>query len=156
MPLYLGVKLVQATPMTAKEFEEKYNRTTSYTAGSSGYLVVYPDGYESWSPRSVFEEAYRLTTGLNFGLAVEAAKTGKKIARAGWNGKGMFVAYSPGTKALPAEGFWSPANREYAESVGGTVEVLPCLTMKTATGEILMGWLASQSDMLADDWQIIE
>lgn len=93
---------------------------------------------------------------MNFGQAIEAVKAGKRAQRAGWNGKDMWIAYSPGSEALPAEQFWSPANRAYAESLGGTAPVLPCLTFKTATGEILMGWLASQTDMLADDWAIVE
>lgn len=69
-------------------------------------------------------------------------------------GKGMWVALSPGSKALPAERFWAPQNRRHAEENGPT-DVLPCFTMKTATGEILMGWLASQTDMLAEDWAVV-
>ena len=66
----------------------------------------------------------------------------------------MWLALSPGSKALPAEKFWAGPNRDYATSIGGTADVLPCITIKTATGEILMGWLASQTDMLAEDWEI--
>jgi len=91
----------------------------------------------------------------SFGQAIDAAKQGQKVARSGWNGKKMFVAYSPGNDALPASGFWSPANKQFADENGGTAKVLPCLTMKTATDEILMGWLASQTDMLAEDWCIV-
>ena len=93
---------------------------------------------------------------MDFGQAIEALKAGKKVCRSGWNGKGMWLAYSPGSKALPADRFWAGPNREYAKASGGTADVLPCITMKTATGEILMGWLASQTDMLAEDWQIVE
>lgn len=92
---------------------------------------------------------------MNFGQAIEALKLGSKVARAGWNGKGMWLAYSPGSIALPAERFWAPPNRAHAEANGGTANVLPCITMKTAAGEILMGWLASQTDMLANDWDIV-
>jgi hypothetical protein len=38
---------------------------------------------------------------------------------------------------------------------GGTADVLPCITMKTATGEVLMGCLASQTDVLSDDWGVV-
>lgn len=93
--------------------------------------------------------------GLTFGAALEAAKGGARVARAGWNGKGMWVTYSPGHTALPAASFWAPANKAYAHERGGTVEVLPCMTMKTADNKILMGWLASQTDMLASDWEIV-
>jgi hypothetical protein len=92
----------------------------------------------------------------SFGQAIAAVKDGHKVARDGWNGKGMWIAYSPGSQALPASGFWSPANKAFAEQNGGTAEVLPCITFKTADNKILMGWLASQTDMLADDWTIIE
>jgi hypothetical protein len=92
---------------------------------------------------------------MDFGDAIRALKWGKKVQRAGWNGKGMWLALSPGKTSLPAESFWAQPNREYAEARGGGADVLPCITMKTATGEILMGWLASQTDMLAEDWSVV-
>lgn len=92
---------------------------------------------------------------MDFGQAIAAIKSGERVSRSGWNGKDMWLAYSPGSAALPAEKFWAPPNRTYAEQLGGTAPVLPCITMKTATGEILMGWLASQTDMLADDWGVV-
>jgi hypothetical protein len=96
------------------------------------------------------------TKKLSFGAALKELQDGKKVAREGWNGKGMWLAYSPGAKALAAEKFWAGPNREYAADNGGTADVLPCITMKTATGEILMGWLASQTDMLAIDWEVVD
>ncbi|PTB28884.1 hypothetical protein C9I56_11255 [Paraburkholderia caribensis] len=93
----------------------------------------------------------------DFGFALFALKQGKRVARAGWNGKGMWLALScNGAREVPAANFWAPPNREYAEANGGKATVLPSITMKTATGEILMGWLASQTDMLAEDWTVIE
>ncbi len=92
--------------------------------------------------------------GYPFGMALEAAKRGCRIHREGWNGKGMWVACSPGSQGLEADKFWSVAGREFAKASGGKAPVLPCLIMKTADGQILMGWLASQSDMLAEDWTI--
>ena len=94
---------------------------------------------------------------VDFGHAIRALKAGKRVARGGWNSKGMWLAYSPGVKALPAHKFWAGPNREYAQSqADGCADVLPCITMRTATGEILMGWLASQSDMLAEDWVVLD
>lgn len=93
---------------------------------------------------------------MDFGDAIRAMKAGKRVARSGWNGKGMWLSLSPGVAALPSEEFWSGQNSAYAEAQGGTATVLPCITMKTATGEILMGWLASQTDMLATDWEVLE
>ena len=94
---------------------------------------------------------------LNFGQALESLKAGKKVARAGWNGKGMWIALSCGrSRPVKAENFWSPHNAAFARENGGEATVLPSITMKTATGEILMGWLASQTDMLAEDWMVVE
>jgi hypothetical protein len=93
---------------------------------------------------------------MDIGEAIKAAKAGARIARAGWNGKGMWVSYSPGSDWLPADKFWSEANRKYVESLPGQgCTVKPCLTMRCADGEILMGWLASQTDLLATDWEIV-
>jgi hypothetical protein len=94
---------------------------------------------------------------MDFGDAIKALKAGQRVARAGWNGKGMWLALScNGSREVPAAAFWAPPNREYAETQpNGTAVVLPSITMKTATGEILMGWLASQTDMLAEDWELV-
>lgn len=133
-----------------------------------GYLVEYLDGgqancegytgYVSWSPKPVFEKAYRPVTGMSFGLAIEALKMGAKVARAGWNGKSMWLSLSAlmGSRHVAFENFWSDNNAQFAYNNGGSAEVLPCITMKTADNKILMGWLASQTDMLSDDWVIVE
>lgn len=113
-----------------------------------GYKVRYEDGYESWSPKAVFEAAYRQTNGMNLGLALEAAKMGERIARAGWNGKGMYVFLADEVS------FHTDADISEFEDTG--VPVLGCLCMRTADRSICPGWLASQADMLADDWMILE
>jgi len=86
---------------------------------------------------------------LNFGQALEALKRGEKVARVGWNGKGMWLVLQ---KGYP-DGI--PINRNTAEATGlpeGTVcKFLPYIMMKTATGEFVP-WLASQTDVLAEDW----
>lgn len=93
---------------------------------------------------------------MSFGGAIEALKAGKRVARIGWNGKNMWLALSCGeTCEVPAASFWSPCGGMHVIFNGGTAKVLPCITMKTATNEILMGWLASQSDMLSEDWVIV-
>jgi len=92
---------------------------------------------------------------MDFGGALNALKIGRRVCRTGWNGKGMWLALSPGTTSLPADKFWAGPNREYAEANGGFATVLPSISLKTATGEIQMGWLASQSDMLSTDWEVL-
>lgn len=142
MKRYIGTKIIHAEP------QEK--------DGLRGYKVRYPDGYTSWSPADVFEAAYYPTEGMTFGLAIEAMKAGNRVARAGWNGKGMWIALTwAEPRIVLAEDFWSPHARDHADENGGEAQVLPAILMKTADGSILMGWLASQTDMLADDWMIV-
>jgi hypothetical protein len=94
---------------------------------------------------------------VSFGDALQALKQGARVARMGWNGKGMWLALScDGTREVPATSLWAPANRAYAEQQpNGTAMVQPCITMKTSSGEIQMGWAATQSDMLAEDWWVL-
>jgi hypothetical protein len=92
--------------------------------------------------------------GLDFGKAIEALKQHKKVARKGWNGKGMYLWLLPST-IVKKEWVKDPM----LLSVFGEREELSCLgsiRMLTATGEVLTGWLASQSDMLAEDWVILD
>lgn len=117
-----------------------------------GYKVVYEDGYESWSPEAVFEYAYRPIDGLTFGLAIEALKQGKKVARKGWNGKGMWLKLAKQNYTGTDKNTFNAIDFEK----DGLWAVLPCICMKTATEEMLPGWLASQSDMLCEDWEIVE
>lgn len=132
-----------------------------------GYLVKYNDGgkpnhadflgYITWSPKGPFEGAYRETTGLNFGMALDALKCGLKVARAGWNGKGMWIILVPGTPDLRPRPD-TPYGRALPDAL--TIEILPHIDMWTVNADgrraMLPGWLASQSDMLASDWMLVE
>ena len=122
------------------------------------YLVIYADGYRSISPSKAFEEGYTLdsNTGLNFGLALEALKKGHRIARTGWNGKGMFLFLLTGG-TVPKTAIHDPKLREVIDSKteGDTFEALPTIRMWTADNKVLTGWLASQTDMLSEDWEIL-
>jgi hypothetical protein len=93
---------------------------------------------------------------FDFGLALQAMKCGSRVRRAGWNGKGVWICLGEGG-VIPADGFWNPHTKAFASTQPrGVAEVLPYIIMKTADDKILMGWLASQSDMLANDWEIVE
>lgn len=89
---------------------------------------------------------------MNFGEALESVKIGMKICRSGWNGKNMYVVLQ---KGYP-DGI--PINKNTAKATGlseGIISVfLPYLMMYTAQGEFVP-WLASQTDILAEDWQIL-
>lgn len=93
-------------------------------------------------------------TTLTFSRALELIKQGHAVRRSGWNGKGMWITLSPGG-LITADKFWAPNNKAFAEANGGTAEVLPYVTMKTADGKIVP-WPCSQTDLLADDWELAE
>ncbi len=85
---------------------------------------------------------------MDFGKAIEALKSGKRVARAGWNGKGMWLCLATEIDFV--------TKASLAEFEGLPTTVLPAIVMFTATKEFVIGWLASQTDMLAEDWQILE
>jgi Protein of unknown function (DUF2829) len=91
---------------------------------------------------------------MDFGLALNALKQGKHIARRGWNGKGMYLAYQKGYPDGIA------INRNTAEATGileGTrCYFLPYIMMKVVASEpTFVPWLASQTDVLAEDWEVV-
>ncbi len=90
---------------------------------------------------------------LTFGDALEALKKGKKVCREGWNGKGMFLYYVPankypverGAKNSPVKGLFKDDLIPYGAYIA----------MKTAQDNVIP-WLASQTDMLSEDWCVVE
>ena len=87
---------------------------------------------------------------MTFSEALERIKAGSKLRRAGWNGKGMFVFLVPGSTFKVNR---PPLLGIYQE--GTEVEYHAHIDMKTAEGYIVP-WLASQADLLEDDWEIAE
>ena len=87
---------------------------------------------------------------MNFGQALEYLKAGMLVARAGWNGKNMFLYYVPGSEF---EVNRPPLLGIYAE--GTKVRYHAHIDMKTATGDCVP-WLASQTDILAEDWMVLK
>lgn len=161
MKQYIGVKLIHAKPMTRLEYNvyRGWDLPTNENPDDPGYLVEYTDGgqanhpdhtgYISWSPEAVFNNAYQPTDGMSFGLAVEALKKGFKVTREGWNGKGMFL-YFVGADAYPVK-------TEAAKSFFGENSMVPYrayIAMKTVDNDVVP-WVASQSDILANDWNIV-
>lgn len=89
---------------------------------------------------------------MNFGDVLSELENGKRAARTGWNGKDMWICLMPGV-TIPecivngrTKKFWP----------NGDLPCLPYFVMKTADGKWQPGWLASQSDMLAEDWNSFE
>lgn len=97
---------------------------------------------------------------MNFGEALEALKAGKKVARAGWNGKGMYLYLVHGT-TVDKENLRNEASLILPEDDGamhgtGVANFLSHIDMRTASGDVCIGWLASQTDMLAEDWLVVD
>jgi hypothetical protein len=80
---------------------------------------------------------------MTFSIALELLKKGERVARAGWNGKGMWIVLI------------HPGNAVHV-SRAGSYDMQPCIGMKTADGVMQPGWLCSQNDMLADDWVLVD
>lgn len=182
MQLYIGTKRVLAKEMTRQEYNDYrgWEMPIDEIGSDKGYLVEYPEshsvnhiahrGYISWSPAMEFEKAYRSTEGLTYGLALEALKAGDIVARRGWNGKTMFIFMRPEASipvgaindiaSLPRamkDQIYKKYGSETKYSSGEPIHIkfTPYLCMKAADDTIVNGWLASQTDMLAEDWHIL-
>lgn len=90
---------------------------------------------------------------MDFGKALNALKAGQKVARRGWNGKGMFLTLQAGSEV---DG--TLMRNEGAKNYYGSkpVKICPHIDMKAADDSYVVGWLASQTDMLAEDWEVVE
>lgn len=92
---------------------------------------------------------------MTFGEAIGALKDGRKVARKGWNGKGMWLILVPGTPVIHPT-----PNTPYRKAGITECEILPHIDMWTTNAlgrrAMLPGWLASQTDMLAEDWQLVD
>lgn len=160
--MYIGTKIVNTVPMTRAQYNtfRGWSLPPDEDGNDAGYLVEYLDGgkpnvpthagYVSWSPAAQFDAAYRVTNGLTFGLAVEALKKGAKVARTGWNGKGLFVYLVP-ENSYPAQ--TGVAKAFFGE--GALVPYSAYLALKGADG-VVNTWAPSCGDALADDWQVVQ
>ena len=160
---YIGTKCVNGFPMN----KETYCKLRGWDVPADedpleeGYLVEYPDsksnqpqfrsypqfrGYISWSPKAAFEAAYRdVGKGCTFGHAIELLKSGFKLARKSWNGKGMYISYVD-----QKEWNSSVLERPWDEDL----KPRPWIGIKTVDNEY-MPWVPSQSDVLAEDWVLV-
>ena len=87
---------------------------------------------------------------MNFSKALENLKYGRRLARSGWNGKGMFIYLVQGSHFKANR---PPLDRYYPD--GTEITYQPHIDMKTADGSCVP-WLPSQTDLLAEDWEIVE
>lgn len=114
----------------------------------AGWIVKNPDNeYDKWFISIDYaSENYVHEENMSFSDALDYLKAGYKVARKGWNGKNMFIFLVPGSTFKVSR---PPLLGIYEE--GTEINYHAHIDMKTATGEIVP-WLASQTDMLADDW----
>lgn len=159
MQHFYGTKLIAAKPMTRAAYNtfRGWELPENENGTDEGYLVEYLDGgkpnveghagYVSWSPKEQFEKAYQPLDKLSVGHAIEAVKKGAKITRSGWNGKGQYVYFVPENRYA--------AQTDIAKAeFGDTVPYRAYLALKTVQGDVVP-WIASQSDVLTNDWQIV-
>ncbi len=147
--LYVGVKLVEAKPMNRGEYNlyRGWQLPEDENPDDAGYLVISADGYETWTPKVKFEADYRSTEGMPFGSAIELMKSGFRVARKGWNGKNQYIELASNISYVNTAN--EVVNSEHA-AIGNKAIAF------VGTSGVQMGWLASQADMLAEDWNIVE
>ena len=161
MEKYIGTKVVKAEPMTMTEAQKVLGRELKpATLEEDGYLVEYKDGYKSWSPKSMFEEAYREVGSVNFGGAIDLLKAGLAVRRKGWNGKGLFIVKQvpshvtgeiiPNMQSLPQSAKDILMSRENPH-IDYTNQMLIINPDGRADS-----WVPSSSDIFAEDWEVIE
>ena len=157
---FIGTKRLNAKPMNRLDYLHLrgWELPSNEDGTDEGYLVEYLDGgaanvdgfdgYVSWSPKDVFEAAYASSGDLSLGDAITYLKSGYKAAKKGWNGKDMFIFLVPGSVFKVNR---PPLNTMFDE--GTEITYQAHIDMKTADGRIVP-WLASQSDMLENDWVV--
>lgn len=157
MENYIGTKIIKAKAMNLGDYNlhRGWDIPSNEDPARKGYLVEYPDGYQSWSPVEVFEEAHHLTDSMPFGLAIESMRKGLKVARKGWNGKGICVFIVNEASGFKQVGFDGEiCDVRLGEHIA--IDTTGLQTDNPDAPKSVVPWLASQTDMLAEDWQVVE
>lgn len=160
MKKFIGTKVIMAEPMTMTEAQKVLGRELTQSAiEENGYLVEYENGYKSWSPKSVFEKAYREVGSVNFGGAIDLLKAGLAVRRKGWNGKGLFIVkqvpaqigadITPNMQSLPQSAKNILMSRENPH-IDYTNQMLIINPDGRADS-----WVPSVSDVFAEDWEVV-
>ena len=147
---YIRSHIVEAKPATLGEWEaetgKKWNEADRPRT-DEGYKCDYPDGYSGWCPKAEFEKVSSPVENMTFGQAIDACRyRGAKIQRANWNGEGQYVEYKVVEVCYPEE----------SKLVQSHAFVFHFVNRKTAETGVQVGWLASQADMAASDWIILD
>lgn len=148
------INVVDTEPMTRGDYNKMrgWQIPENENPADEGYVITYrkgqPNEYISWCPKKEADEvSISCENGLPFGVAImECRYRGAKIQRANWNGEGQFVEYKV------VEVCYS----EESKLVQSHAFVFHFVNRKTGETGIQVGWLASQADMAANDWRIVE
>ena len=149
--MFLRMNIVEVEPMTRGEHLKSKGLSLIPGSGKEedeGYKVVYADGYVSWCPKDKFDAvSVSCAEGcVPFGYAIAQCQFfGKKIKRAGWNGEDQYVEYRE-CATLNTEGV----------DLHSTCFVFHFKNRHTGETGIQVGWLASQADLQAKDWVILD
>ena len=152
-----------------KNLDEK---AAEYTAHLCNQSVIYTKGEieTAYVTGAIHNEQLSMGEIGSFGQALKSLKSGFLVTRKGWNGKGMFIFMRPADQ-LPIEfvskdikSLPTGVKQYYAQdlecrsekSEEDTVKFTAYLCMKAADGTIVNGWLASQTDILSEDWMIFD
>lgn len=163
MDKYINASRVSAQHMLRGDYNalRGWELPADENALDDGFLVVNHtvsvrnvdgyDGYVSWLPALAFHQQYKpVSNGVSFGEAIEALKAGATVARSGWNGKGMYLVLVSGKCVEQSinDCYGNPGDPMAFKPV------LDAIYMKTADDK-LVPWVASQTDVLSTDWEII-
>lgn len=156
MKKFIGSKITQARPMNRLEYNEycAWQLPENENGSDEGFLVEYLDGgeakhldhtgYISWSPKAVFENTYHESGKMSFGDALIMLELGEKVSRLGWNGKGIFIELQ------------RPDVKSKMTSPYIFIDTTGLQTNNPDAPKSRVPWFASQTDMLAKDWCIVE
>ena len=152
---YIRSHIVEAEPCTLGEWEAKTGKKWNEAdrpRTDEGYKCDYPDGYSGWCPKSEFEKVSSPVENMTFGQAIDACRyRGAKIQRANWNGIDQYIEYRECAVLFPDDG-----SGEIKHESTSYAFVFHFKSRKTGETGIQVGWLASQADMAASDWIILD
>ena len=161
MKKYIGTKVVNATPawLVDNNVYLKDEDVPRSMNCKDGYIVVSEDGYESWSPKSVFEKTYHEVGVMDFGDAIHCLKSGLAVRRKGWNGNGMFIVKQvpshitgdiiPNMQSLPQSAKNILMSRENPH-----IDYTNQMLIINSDGKA-DSWVPSPSDVFAEDWELV-
>ena len=151
---YIRCHIVKATPMTRGCYNKLrgWEMPANENLDDEGYHIIYPDGYESWCPKAQFEAAGNPIDNITFGQAIDACRyCGKRIHRKGWNGVDQYIEYRECAVLFPDDG-----SGEIKHESTSHAFVFHGKNIRTGETNEQVGWLASQADMAANDWVIVD